>query len=110
MKRLTVLGQGWQIGLYLSQIGIKWTNPGLFKISFLFILARIYQNQKVPKPHKLCILKRPQSAKMNRKLILQSPRFVPFGANLSQLEANADISETSRATPPQYSNRGNASP
>ena len=51
----------------MGQIG---TNLGLFKISFLFILAHC--------------------AKMNRKLILKSPRFVPFGANLAALESKHD--------------------
>ena len=39
-----------------------------FKISFLFILAL-----------------------MNRKLILKSPRFLTFGANLAQLVSRSDI-------------------
>ena len=33
---------------------------------------------------------------MNRKLILKSPRFVPFGTNLAQLEAKSVIPEHSR--------------
>ena len=28
---------------------------------------------------------------MNKKLILKSPRFVPFGANLTQFGADSDI-------------------
>ena len=28
---------------------------------------------------------------MNRKLILKSPRFVPFGANLAQFDGKSDI-------------------
>ena len=44
---------------------------GLFKISFLFILA--------------------PRAKMNRKLILKSPGFVPFGDNLTQFEDKSVI-------------------
>ena len=47
------------------------TNLGLLKISFLVILARC--------------------AKMNRKLILKSPRFVWFHANLAQLEDKSEI-------------------
>ena len=49
----------------------KWTNLCLFKISFLFILA--------------------PRAKMNRKLILKSHRFVPFDANLVQMDAKSAI-------------------
>ena len=46
------------------------TNLGLIKVNFLFILA--------------------QRAKMNRKLILKSPRFVPFGANLTTFRVKPD--------------------
>ena len=49
-------------------------NLGLFKISFLFILA--------------------PCAKMNRKLILKSPRFVQFGANLNYFVSKSDITVT----------------
>ena len=52
--------------LKFSQMAPNGSNLGLFKISFLFILAR--------------------RAKMKRKLILKSPRFVPFNTNLAQLE------------------------
>ena len=48
----------------------------LFKISFLFILARC--------------------AKMNRKLILKSPRFVRFGTKLARLEDKSEIPDTER--------------
>ena len=47
------------------------TNLGLFKISFQYILA--------------------PRAKMYWKLILKSPRFVPFGVNLIQFRGNSDI-------------------
>jgi len=30
-------------------------------------------------------------SKMNRKPMLESPRFVPFGVNLAQFEAKSDI-------------------
>ena len=46
----------------------------LFKISFLFILAR--------------------RAKMNRKLILKSPRFVPFVGNMAHFETKYDLDVT----------------
>ena len=49
------------------------TNLGLFKISFQFILAL--------------------RAKMNCKLILKSPRLVPFSANLTRSCANSDFPE-----------------
>ena len=49
------------------------TNMGIFKNSFLFILA--------------------SCAKMNRKLFLKSPIFVPFGVNLALFEAIPDIPE-----------------
>ena len=55
----------------LARLAPNGTNLGLFKISFLFILARC--------------------AKMNRKLILKSPRFVPFGTNLTLFETKSDI-------------------
>ena len=47
-----------RFGLQLGQIGTKWNKSGA------------------------------QWAKMKRKLILRSPRFIPFGANLAQLMAN----------------------
>jgi len=53
----------------------NWTILGLFKISFLFILA-----------HRACA----HRAKKNRKLILKGLGFVPFGANLSELRAESD--------------------
>ena len=36
---------------------------------------------------------------MNRKLILKSPRFVPFGANLAQFESKSDIPGQHSASP-----------
>ena len=70
--QLQVLGsechqQGWRnLARKRARLAPIGTNLGFFlKISFLFILAR--------------------RAKMNRKLILKSPRFVPFDANLGQL-------------------------
>ena len=46
------------------------TNLGLFKISFLFILAR--------------------RAKMNRKMILKRPTFVPYSAILTKFKFKSD--------------------
>ena len=57
-------------GLKKARFKPNKTNLGLFKISFLFILAH--------------------RAKMNRKLILKSILFVLFSANLTQLEVNSD--------------------
>jgi len=57
-----------------ARIATNRTNLWLFKICFLFILA--------------------QWAEINRKLIYKSPRFVPFGANLSKLESKSDIPDS----------------
>ena len=63
----------------MSDLAFNWaslspnvTNQGLFKIIFLFVLAH--------------------RAKMNRKLILKSSRFVPNSAKLAKLKATSDIS------------------
>ena len=59
------------LALIWSRLAPNGTNLGLFKISFLFILA--------------------QGAKMNRKQILKSPRFFQFDDILAQLEDKSYI-------------------
>ena len=59
-----------KVGPKLGQIGAKWDKCETSKISFQYIL--------------------PLRAKMSWKLIFKSPRFVPFGANVSQLKDKHD--------------------
>ena len=61
--------RGVRFGQKWTRLAPNGTNQGLINTSFLFIL---------PREHR---------AKINRKLLLKSLRFVPFGANLAQFES-----------------------
>ena len=96
----------------MKQFGTKWDKSWnfweflrsvfcsfwLFKISFLFILARLQIWEFLRSV--FCSFWR-NCAKMNRKLILKIPRFVPFCAGLAKYKFKSDTDDVSPAQRPE---------